>query len=522
MEILIDSNKIPKKLIIQNSKKFYYVYERSDKFDLTKDLNLINLSNKNDLVKFTKKQDGFFRFVIWNKDFIFSAVDQIASKSILYKIDKKKLSIYIDPPLQKKIDQDALVDIYYSGYTTHNETIYKNIKTLLPGEYIFLDNKKRQYEKSKWNNFSPIYNTKINNNKNFEEVIFSVFSKIKKRNTNKNFLVPLSAGFDSRLIVSAMKKIEMNFDTFTYGFRNQRDFRITKEICKKLDVKNYQIVMNSKNTDIYNSQKFNKFLNFNNYGISANNFGDYGPLFYLDQKINKNEFIIINGQAGDFLTGGHLPVDIISKKNSIEKNKSLLLSYILNKHYSLWTPVKNDFKKRYINHVNEIYFKKSKNYIDLLKAYERYEFENRQSKWVTGQQKVYDFFGYAWELPLWKTSVMNFFGNNLSLNEKINQSFYKKFLMKKNYYRIWKEIDLNSVLTFPFGLNVIRFVCKLIFFIIGKKKWYRFEKKYLEYFYDPTGVSKMIKYKIFLSLDLIPRNSISIITKKYFDRHKKR
>lgn len=115
-----------------------------------------------------------------------------------------------------------------------------------------------------------------------------------------------------------------------------------------------------------------------------------------------------------------------------------------------------------------------------------------------------------------------FFGNNLNLNEKINQNFYKKFLMKKNYFRIWKEIDTNPGLTFPLWLNTIRSFFKIIFFFIGKKKWYRFEKKYLEYFYDPTGVSKMIKYKSFISLDLIPRNSISIITKKYFDKHKKR
>ena len=62
----------------------------------------------------------------------------------------------------------------------------------------------------------------------------------------------------------------------------------------------------------------------------------------------------------------------------------------------------------YINN----YFKNCKNYFDLLKSYEIYEFENRQSKWVIGQQKVYEFLGYTWDLPLWKTSIMKFFENN--------------------------------------------------------------------------------------------------------------
>ena len=46
-------------------------------------------------------------------------------------------------------------------------------------------------------------------------------------------------------------------------------------------------------------------------------------------------------------------------------------------------------------------------------------------------------------------------------------------------------------------------------------------KKYLEYFYDPTGVSKLIRYDLYIRLTSTPRNSISIITKKYLERYKR-
>ena len=141
---------------------------------------------------------------------------------------------------------------------------------------------------------------------------------------------------------------------------------------------------------------------------------------------------------------------------------------------------------------------------------------------MTGQQKVYDFFGYAWDLPLWKTSFMSFFLNNISLREKINQNYYKKFLIKKNYFGIWKNVEINPKLSFPLWIKLIRFFLKSIFFFISKKKWYQFQKKYLEYFYDPTGVSKLIRYDLYISLTSTPRNSISIITKKYFERYKRK
>ena len=47
-----------------------------------------------------------------------------------------------------------------------------------------------------------------------------------------------------------------------------------------------------------------------------------------------------------------------------------------------------------------------------------------------------------------------------------------------------------------------------------------FHKRFFEYFLDPTGVIKMTKYKNFIKLINIPRNSVSIISKIYFNKYK--
>lgn len=520
MEILVDLKKKIKSFISQDGIKYFFLYERSDDKKFLEIADFGNLLNKEDLLKFVKRQNGFFRFALWNNCFFFAAVDQVASKNILYKKENKKLYIYFNTPKEKQFNSTALRDILYSGYTLKNETIFTNIKSLLPGECIYLDNNKKKIVHFKWNDFNPKYKANILKKPNFEKLITDLFNNIKLKNLNKKFLIPLSAGFDSRLVVSLMKNIDANFETFTYGFTRQRDFRIADELCKKLEVKNHKIVMNKQNSQIYKQKNFQKFLNYKNYGIAANNFGDFGPLSILSKQLSKNEYMIINGQSGDFLTGGHLPINIISKKNSIEKNKILLFNFILEKHYSLWNNCREDYRANYLNRINNCYFKFSKNYKDLLRAYEIYEFENRQSKWVIGQQKVYDFLGYSWELPLWKTSIMKFFEKNLILKEKINQKYYKSFLISKNYHNIWKNIPINPALTFPLHVKFMRLFFKMIFLFLGKKKWFLFEKKYLEYFLDPTGVIRLIKYRNFTNLELIPRNSISIITQEYFNKFK--
>ena len=519
MEIFVDLKENIKILTLKNGVKYFVLYERSDHKNLLDILKLANFSNKSDLIKFVRNQDGFFRFALWNNNFFFAAVDQVASKSILYKKQDNKLYVYFDTPNENKFNQASLKDILYSGYTLKNETIFKDIKSMLPGECIYLDNKKKKISNFKWYNFNPKYKVKIKE-RNFDEILNNIFNNIKLNNPNKNFLIPLSAGCDSRLVVSLMKSFGANFETFTYGFKGQRDFKIAEEICRKLDVKNHKIIMNTFNSRVYSQQKFKKFLNYKNFGISANNFGDFGPLSILDKKINKNEFMILNGQSGDFLTGGHLPTNVITTKNSFKKNKFLLFKFILKKHYTLWDNHEANCTSDYLERVNKYYFKNCKNYFDLLKSYEIYEFENRQSKWVIGQQKVYEFLGYTWDLPLWKTSIMKFFENNLVLNEKINQKYYKSFLIKKNYLDVWTSVPINPKLTFPLILYSIRLFFKTLFFFIGKNKWHIFQKRFFDYFLDPTGVIKILKYKNFIKLITIPRNSVSIVSKKYFDKYK--
>jgi len=150
--------------------------------------------------------------------------------------------------------------------------------------------------------------------------------------------------------------------------------------------------------------------------------------------------------------------------------------------------------------------------------YEKFEFENRQVKWVVGQQKVYDFFGLNSYLPLWSLQMIDFFTKRVNINQRKNQKFYKHFLIKKNYSNVWKNIPINPKEKFTFLFRTIRFICKSFFFFLGKIKWREFERKYLNYFMDSTLISTCYDYKNFIKLKKIPRNTIALLARDYLDK----
>ena len=91
-------------------------------------------------------------------------------------------------------------------------------------------------------------------------------------------------------------------------------------------------------------------------------------------------------------------------------------------------------KEKYFNNVKKIH--------EIIGSYEKFEFENRQVKWVIGQQKVYDFFKLSCYLPLWSITLVDFFSNKISVEQKKGQKLYKELLIKKKLF--WGlEINTN-------------------------------------------------------------------------------
>ena len=80
-------------------------------------------------------------------------------------------------------------------------------------------------------------------------------------------------------------------------------------------------------------------------------------LLYDNNQIEHNA-VIINGQTGDFISGGHIPILNGNDRNNIVYTD--LMNKFISKHYSLWTNLINDNNKNLIYDIFSTLYKYDK------------------------------------------------------------------------------------------------------------------------------------------------------------------
>ena len=154
--------------------------------------------------------------------------------------------------------------------------------------------------------------------------------------------------------------------------------------------------------------------------------------------------IIVNGQSGDFNSGGHIPESLMSHEATLNH----LLLELMKKHYSLWGKLltENNTIKIHEN-ITKHLINAEKNSInndltsdDLANLYERWEFEERQTKYIVNGQRVYDYFSLNWQLPLWDGEFVRFWCD-VPVELRYKQKLYRKYLASWNYKALFKEFN---------------------------------------------------------------------------------
>ena len=235
-----------------------------------------------------------------------------------------------------------------------------------------------------------------------------------------------------------------------------------------------------------------------------------------------SDAVIVNGNTGDFISGGHIPRSL-TKGNLEDNNPDKLLASswneFLDKHFSLWGMLRNKNNNKFI--INELNSLLESRGIDrlvdneqLYGVFESMEFLGRQSKYIVNMQRAYEFYGYSWHMPLWSESMLDFW-ECVPQEYKVNQRLYKDTLYENNWGGVWSDIPINNKLIQPSWLRYIRLLSKILLYPYSKNAWYRFERNVFQYHLDEVKNSVIVPYRKVLLDRRGQRHWLSWLTELY-------
>ena len=230
------------------------------------------------------------------------ATDWLGTVPIFYNEENNNISRNMLEVIEKNkiiFDHEGLINYFDYGYSVFNQTPIKGIKYLGYSQKIKIKNNKLKVEKC----IDPVENFidyKLNEDEIFELIHTKVFEWEKSLPSNYKILLPLSGGYDSRILLNAITNKERVY-AFTYGVstNQSKSFEVVKAkyLCDKLGVKWKEIKLG----------EFNKEIEFwiSKYGLSTHAHGMYQIEFYkrIKELYPQEKFAVLSGIAGGALAG---------------------------------------------------------------------------------------------------------------------------------------------------------------------------------------------------------------------------
>lgn len=473
--------------------------------------------------------ENHFAIICCYKDGYFAATDRISSYPVFLGNDGNSFKLgnhaprLVSSSTTTERDPDGCLSLAMAGYVVGKRSTVKGLRTLTPGEAVIIrKNETTSWEYNKYlpgSKISDQSKTKLENE--LAETTLSILDNIRVKANGRQIAVPLSAGFDSRLVASGLRYLgTKDLLLFSYGLQNNFEALTARHIAEKLNAEWHYVPLSiHQQRQFYLSSTYKDYLNFAHNHVSTPFQQDIYPVHKLrEQGVFDADTIIINGNTGDFISGGHIPPFLQSSSSKVQASR--FIESFLNKHFFLW---ENRFSAEQYNQMGEILLSELKEdelEFDGLPGYalwERMEFLNRQSKYVISGQRIYDFFNLDWELPLWHDAYLNFW-SKVPLSLKANQKLYKEMLWKQNWGGVWSNIPVNNKKITPRWIVPLRFMAKAACAPFGKKTWHQMEKRFFAYWMDWGGNYAIAPYWQLATSPWVARNSVSLHTEAYLRR----
>jgi asparagine synthase (glutamine-hydrolysing) len=454
-------------------------------------------------------------------EYVVAATDKIRSYPIFY-VDKpprfvvsNAARLIAEDGNELGLDEESVLEFAMAGYVTGSNTLYETVKQLQAGEILVFERQGQGYKRHRYYQYLP--QPEAVSTVNWVDELAYVTERIFRRMIDfaagRPLLVPLSGGLDSRLIVCMLRYFGyQDVRTFSYGLPGNYEAKIARKVAATLKYPwEFIATTHSDFRDFFWSLDRKKYWEYSDGGCSIPGMQDILPLLTLRKRGLSEDTVVVNGQSGDFISGGHIPVALLDSENHEE-----LFSAILHKHYGLnkvlsTTSNQDLMRRRLSRSIAEIESQYAQSQ-PIAALYESWEWQERQGKYVINAQRGYDWLGLGWHLPLWDTEYLKFW-SRVPLSLKLGQRLYREYLRSRDYFGLFKNFN-PTVWRWP-GVAIAVVPCARVAGLLAgdgaKNQVYQYLRYIGHYgpYYAPWGTYNFIKQAHNI------RNPVSLFVAQY-------
>ena len=477
--------------------------------------------------------DGHFALCIETPTGIVAAVDRVRSIPIAYADDEDGLVIDDQAARLTRrlglgvedIDPDAALAFAMSGYTIGPATLYKGMRQLLPGEFLLCAAGQGTPSVHRYGLYRPWRAEPRGRDallRELTDVTLGILEKLTRSAGGRQILVPLSAGMDSRLIVSGLAHLgHRNVRCFSFGMTGNFEAAAAKKIAAHLGYAwNFVPFTHRYARAAFHSVLHRRYHEFADSAAATPVEHGFLALLRMDCSdwVDKDA-ILVDGHSGDYITGAHIPPPLAAplRDRTREERDAILFDAIIAKHYGLWQGLRTPANLRRIRTMLWRELEEAGAPLDDPEAsfalYEFSEFQNRQSKYVVARGRAYEFFGYDWRLPFWDKDYLKFW-ERVPLDAKVDRNLFRVMLEKENWGGVWRDWPAPRYLT-PRWIVPLRFATKVACAPLGKEFWHRMERRIFAYWMDDMCKYAIVPYRRVLAANGSHRNAVSWLCQAY-------
>lgn len=356
---------------------------------------------------------GNFAIIIEQEEETAIFADRVRSIPLFYYQDEDGNWIITDQlnkdMIEGKWDDLAVYEFLLTGYVSGKNTLYPHIYQLEAGQYVvFSRDGVKQVEYFQYYHQPEEQMDLDSAVEELKKVFYDVFGRLAKRLKGQQVMIPLSGGYDSRIVALLLKEVGIDsLSSFTYGNAQNSEAKKSKEIAERLGIP-WTIYPYTKEQwkQWYHSESWRHYVSIAANCSSIPHLQDWPAVQAITQEMD-HSFVFVPGHTGDFLGGSHLsPHFLVKSSFSLDE----VVEQIMNKHHRLWEARQKEVYEQVKNKIkNSLHGFAYEHPEEASALFEYWDWKERQAKFIVNSLRVYEFFGHRWEIPLWDHKLIDFF-----------------------------------------------------------------------------------------------------------------